>query len=293
MGGLLRVRKSILIRDLIGLLTLLIFTAGCNTTIIPTIANTQPPIVTPSPEPTNTSTPASTATPVPEPTLTPPPVLSACSPLKDIGLDELYAITSNPFSFTSAFTDTGHPAVDLAFFTYKEFSTFLGHPVQALLPGKVTLVVNDRFPYGNMVMIETPLESISPGLLSSISLPTPIPQENIAAFSSCDLQMEPLTWDAEMKSIYTLYAHLENDLHVKIGDQVSCGQEIGSVGLSGNTVAEHLHLEVRVGPANAGFSTIATFREDATPRERYNYCIWSLSGNFQAIDPAVFWRSVP
>jgi murein DD-endopeptidase MepM/ murein hydrolase activator NlpD len=208
-------------------------------------------------------------------------------------LDELHAITSNPFLYTSSYSDTGHPAVDLAFFSYKEFPTLRGHPVQALLPGKVILVVHDRFPYGNMVLIETPLDQISASLLDSLTLPTPIPQENITRFSTCEKEAVPITWDSTRKSLYTLYAHLENDPVVQAGDQVNCGQVIAAVGLSGNTVAEHLHIEVRIGPADAHFSTIAMYTEDATLQERYNYCIWSISGNFQAIDPAKFWSGNP
>lgn len=282
-----------IVRILFSGLSLFFLFTGCQSAISPTSVDQAPTKVIPTQITTITKMPSRTATLVPQPTATPSPILGACSPLRDIGLNELYAITSNPFSFTSSFADTGHPAVDLAFFTYQDFTTFFGHPVQALLPGQVTLVVNDRFPYGNMVIIETPLESISPDLLLSISLPTPIPQENITAFSTCDSQMQPISWNSEEKSLYTLYAHLENDPTVKSGDQVTCGQQIGAVGLSGNTVAEHLHIEVRLGPADAQFGTIATFRDDATPVERYNYCIWSISGNFQAIDPALFWRFSP
>ncbi len=266
---------------------------GCQTVAKPTPDNSPLPSVTTPPTVFPSATPSLILTPAPLPTGTPLALSSACSPLKGIALDELYAITSNPFSFTSSYSDTGHPAIDLAFFTFKDFTTFMGHPVQALLPGKVSLVVNNRFPYGNMVLIETPLDRVSPDLLNSLSLPTPIPEENISLFSSCDAQMPPLVWDGQNKSLYTLYAHLENDPSVQVGDQVSCGGVIGAVGLSGNTVAEHLHLEVRVGPADAQFNSIATYHDDATPQERYNYCIWSISGIFQAIDPSLFWRSTP
>lgn len=251
------------------------------------------PAVQTTPLPTLTLT--STSTPLPTETLTPTvePVSGACSPLGGIGLNELYAITSNPFNPGSAFSDTGHPAVDLAFFTFKNFSTMRGLPVQSLLPGKVVVVVSNRFPYGNMIMIETPLSSLSPDLLKVIPIPTPIPEENIELFSTCSKDMLPIDWSEGIKSIYILYSHLETKPEFKAGDLIACGQQIGAVGISGNSIAEHLHLEMRIGPSSARFGTISMYTEDATPEERYNYCIWSISGRFQAVDPSSFWKHQP
>lgn len=254
----------------------------------PEMTATQPAVTT------STITPTETHTPEPTPTLTATPAIidRACSPLSGIDLNELYAITSNTFDFKSAFSDLGHPGIDLAFFKYKNFSTMLGLPVQALLPGYVVEVVDDRFPYGNMILIETPLSMVSEEFIQSIALPTPIPQENIEAFSTCDKDMTSISWSADKKSIYSLYAHLESKPDFQTGDWVSCGEQIGAIGITGNSVAEHLHLEVRIGPANAKFNTIAMYMADDTPEERYNYCIWSISGNFQAVDPAAFWRDI-
>ena len=47
----------------------------------------------------------------------------------------------------------------------------------------------------------------------------------------------------------TLYGHLQSK-SVKIGDQVSAGQEIGKSGQSGNVTGPHLHFEVRKGHNN-------------------------------------------
>ncbi len=165
-----------------------------------------------------------------------------------------------------------------------------GLPVQSILPGKVTQVIDNRFPYGNMIIIETPLIGLTPELLASISMPTPIPQQNIEAWSTCDKEMTPISWSEDTKSIYILYSHLESKPAFEPGDTVECGQVIGAVGITGNSVAEHLHIEIRIGPSEARFGSIAAYTKDATPEERYNYCIWSLSGRFQAVDPAVFWK---
>lgn len=44
----------------------------------------------------------------------------------------------------------------------------------------------------------------------------------------------------------SLYAHLKGDLDVKEGDTVAAGQQIGVVGMTGNTTGPHLHLELTI-----------------------------------------------
>ena len=46
--------------------------------------------------------------------------------------------------------------------------------------------------------------------------------------------------------IESLYGHLEPALSVHVGDQVSAGTRLGSIGLTGHTTGPHLHLEVLV-----------------------------------------------
>lgn len=254
--------------------------------------------LTNTPVPPNTPTPSLAPLPSLTPSLDTAQVTAICSPLEDIELRDLHSITSQPFKSPSAFLDDGHPAVDLAFFTFEGFPSMLGHPVQSILPGVVVQVVEDRYPYGNMIMIETPLDQLPDGILPSTPLPTPIPKENITLFSPCETNplfsdMVPVKWSESSWSLYTLYSHLQEKPDFEIGDNITCGQTIGAVGITGNSVAEHLHLEIRIGPSGAEFGSLAMYAPDATVEERYNYCIWSTSGRFQAIDPAVFWVIQP
>ncbi len=266
----------------------LLFNTGCvkqsPVQVVPTETARPTFTVTPSPVPTEVSLPPETPTPLP--TL----VSSACSPLENIGFNELDGITSFEFNSPSAYSDAFHPGVDLAFFSFKEYTTMRGHPVQAVLPGKVVLVIDDRFPYGNSILIETPLELVGDGLREKLTLPTPIPQREIDLFSTCSKEMPAISWSGDMKSLYVLYAHLAEKPAFQMGETVACGETIGKVGISGNSIADHLHLEMRLGPSDAGFGTFAALRPEASAIEKYNYCIWNSSGYFQAVNPALIWQ---
>jgi hypothetical protein len=47
------------------------------------------------------------------------------------------------------------------------------------------------------------------------------------------------------KTIYTVYAHMDR-IDVKVGQMVNAGDQIGIIGLTGNTSGPHVHFEVRV-----------------------------------------------
>ncbi len=267
---------------------LLFFIAGC--TPVSPITTPESPIASPSLTATFTATLPPTASPTATLPPTPTTEISThiCSPVQGIELSKLHLIESNPFKSPPPYHDeNGHPALDIGAYHFEDYPFFPNFPVQSILPGKVILVENDRFPYGNMVMVEIPFSQIDPTFLATISQPTPLPPSIYSTNDICLVNGNPVSWDSEGKSIYVLYAHLAQLPELQIGDSVSCGQHIGVAGKSGNAAEEHLHLEIRVGPSNAKFISIASQHSSVTNEERYNYCIWALSGVFQAIDPAV------
>jgi hypothetical protein len=141
-------------------LCLVALLAACAPAPTPTISSSAVSSIvalTPTFTPSVTATPTLTQTTLPSPTVILTPVTAIASPLYGIELSDLHTITSQEFSAPSVFLDDGHPAVDLAFFTFEDLPSMYGHPVQSVLPGKVVMVLEDRFPYGSMILIETPL----------------------------------------------------------------------------------------------------------------------------------------
>jgi murein DD-endopeptidase MepM/ murein hydrolase activator NlpD len=262
--------------------------------------------VSEAPTPTATLFPSATVTllptAAPTQTLTPtaiPLITGISSPLQDIALGDLRLITSYAYSFKYPFSegpdnDKNHPAVDLSFYKFKQFTTVVGHPIQAILPGKVASVTDDRYPYGNSIMIETPLEGLSPDLIAQMQIGKGFSDEEIKAQSPCQPDQTRIPWSQSSQSVYTLYAHMQSPSPFRTGDEVASGEVIGAVGASGHAVAgnEHLHLEVRVGPSDAKFGIISDYLSTSSEEERYNYCIWALSEVFLPVNPSLFWNSV-
>ena len=82
-----------------------------------------------------------------------------------------------------------------------------------------------------------------------------------------------------------LYAHMQNPPQFQVGEWVTCGEQLGTIGESGNALHPHLHIEVRVGPAGARFAGLAHYDTRATPQEMEAYCIWRVGNTFQLLDP--------
>jgi len=193
-------------------------------------------------------------------------------------------MVSNAFDPPRPGEDDGHHGVDLAFYRHGDQVGMLGLPVLSVLPGTVAAAIKDRPPYGNMLIIETPLEFVPSAWDATLQLPALIPTI-MPPNLTCPRQADFPNLDTNRRSLYLLYAHLRQPTTLKPGQAVICGNPLGEVGTTGMSVNPHLHLEVRVGPAGARFYGMAHYIGDATDQEMLNYCAWRVSGLFQMIDP--------
>lgn len=255
-----------------------------------------PAIPTLHPLPSPSPSPTASAAPTASPTRTKPPAsipsstatqaaVSICSPLEGIPLSELGLpeLLKNPFEAPRTGFDDGHHGADFAYWSWGDRKEMLGHPVQSTLDGRVAGVILNRPPYGNAILIETPLENLPTGWLAKIQAPTPAPTVVPATSLFCPASLAgPM---ANQRSLYLLYAHLQQAPTLQTGQAVTCGERIGEVGTSGNSVNPHLHLETRVGPADITFSAMAHYDNAASEEEMRNYCTWRVSGLFQMFDP--------
>lgn len=236
------------------------------------------PMKTASPSFTLTST----STQIP-PTAALTPAFSICSPLEDYSLDQMAGLVSNPFHPPPPGSDDPHQAVDLADRQPDSQIALAGRVVQAVLGGSVAAVIQDRFPYGSALLVETPLEKLPNDLPAALGLTepasTPFPNLNL----NCP-EVVQRNWQAD-QSLYLLYAHLQQAPTLRPGDAVACGQALGFVGDSGNALNPHLHLEVRLGPSGARFGSLAHYDNSATLEEMDNYCTWRVRGVFSLVDP--------
>jgi murein DD-endopeptidase MepM/ murein hydrolase activator NlpD len=222
------------------------------------------PWVAPTDEPSATALPTydptQTSTPVPTIPLTPTAGFQICSPVAAVALSDLEKVVSDAYTGPPPGSDQRHEGVDFAYYRWKGGGPIRGTPIQAVLAGKVAMALTNTFPYGNVVIIETPRDLLPNELAEGLAIPAD-------------------------KSLYLLYAHMEESLQVSLGDEVAACQPLGAVGSSGNAVAAHLHLETRTGPPGAVFLAMARFIEDATAEEKENYRIRRVSRQFLQFDP--------
>jgi murein DD-endopeptidase MepM/ murein hydrolase activator NlpD len=234
--------------------------------------------------PTFTTEP--TDTPIP-PTETPSLQTRICSPLEGESLSELPEIITQLFMMPRAGQDNGHHGVDFAFYRRKELLSIDSLPILSSLDGEVVTIINDKYPYGNAVIIETPLDSISPillDLLNPLSIqPTVVPDPK---FNWAPGEL-PFQLSETSRSLYICYAHLKYPADINIGDKITCGQKIGQVGNTGDSSNPHLHFETRIGPSGARFESMAYYTAQSTQSERYNYIVWRITNMFQLFDPMV------
>ncbi len=200
-------------------------------------------------------------TPVPpSPTASPTPEFRICSPLAPYPIAELREIVSDPYRPPPVGKDDRHQGVDFSHYRRGELSTIEGVEVQSILPGRVAAAIANSFPFGNMIIIETPRFLIPAEWINRLGI-------------------------GESDSLYLLYAHMQNPPAITVGDQVIACQTIGNVGKTGNTVEPHLHLETRLGPPETNFLNMGYYQVDATDEEKATYLRWRIGGEFRHFDP--------
>jgi murein DD-endopeptidase MepM/ murein hydrolase activator NlpD len=197
-------------------------------------------------------------------TKTPEPTRKLCSPLAEQTLQEIQDIVTDPYDPPNDGSDARHHGTDFAYYRRKDRKTIEGEIIQSILAGRVSAVVGDQLPYGNMLIIESTKNDLPPNIVDQLRI------END-------------------ESLYTLYAHMTNQPELSISDRVLCGQNIGNVGKTGyNIVNPHLHLEIRIGPSGQVFEAgMAYYDTQSTEIERANYELWRTSGVFRHLDPII------
>ena len=208
-------------------------------------------------------------------------LMQPCSPLKGYARTELPDLIHNPFNPPPIGKDDPHQGVDFAI--VKDSIAIPGTKVQAILPGTVAAVVSDRFPYGNAIMIETPMKTSQVDAQWTQFIPTIAPTLSPLPALNCPQPLPNL--QAETRSIYVLYAHLQEPPKWELNDKILCGEVIGKIGMSGNAINPHLHIEARIGPSNTTFASLCHYDTSATKEEMQNYCLWRVTNLFQLIDP--------
>jgi len=233
-----------------------------------------------SPTIRTTAQPSSTPTLI---ELTATPFFSLCPPLPGYSFSVLETAISNPYNPPEIGSDNPHQGVDLA--VMRGGIALSGAPVQVVMSGVVAAVINNSFPYGNAIMLETPLEILPYTWLDDIQVPQPIATLEQHPSLTCPIISPAPDWETDKRSLYILYAHLQEPVDYTLGDQIQCGDPVGEIGQSGNALNPHLHLEVRVGPAESRFEGLAHYDARVSPEEMYYYCTWRVSGLFQLVHP--------
>ena len=203
--------------------------------------------------------------------------------MEGVEISALPAMVVNPFAPPPLGRDEPHHGVDIAQRDAQTQISLEGLRVQAVLPGRVAAAIDDRFPYGNALIIGT-LKSDLPEDLQA-ELPSPAPTPEARSPLTCPEVPQNLAGELENESLYLVYAHLKEPPDLPAGARVSCGQTLGAIGSSGNALNPHLHLEARVGPAGVSFSSLGHYDARLTPEEMANYCYWRISGWFRLVDP--------
>ncbi len=191
-----------------------------------------------------------------------------CSPLFSTSIEELPRIVSDGYHPPPLGKDGRHQGVDFAYYRQYGRSSIAGERIRAVLGGNIAGLLEDRFPYGNAVIIETPYRQIPYSLAEGLGL-------------------------QNGESLYTLYAHLSGYVPLVLGETIHACQILGWVGKSGNAEVAHLHLETRIGKGGYIFPSMAYYTKEASEEERELYLLWRTSGEFRHFDPLMLFGLKP
>ncbi|KUK97579.1 MAG: hypothetical protein XE06_0342 [Anaerolineaceae bacterium 46_22] len=274
------------------LLIMTIFLSACQPQVVTSTAlppaNTVEPTAAPLPTQTMSRTSQQPTQTMEMPTST-THAFRVCCPLEEETLETLPSILVNPLVIPAFGRDDGHHGLDFSYYRRGTRESIQGIEVYAILSGTISLTLPDEIPYGNTIIIETPLSELPGPLQDKLkSLYQPIP-ENVQYQGECP-EISPPTL-TENLSVYHLYAHLENSPSFQKGDLINCGVQLGTVGNSGRSSNHHLHLETRLGPSGADLGDMAFYETKYTEAQRANYCLWRMSGYFQLFDPYLIFNA--
>jgi len=206
------------------------------------------------------------------------------SPINGIPLNELSDMVSNPFHPPNQGSDDPHQGVDFSIVDRNSNIAMSGKEVNVIFSGIVVSVMKDRFPDGNAILVYSDEPYLPEGWKNNFVT------ENLFAWEKNTSLTCPEGWNIppekkEQIGLYTLYAHMIDAPGFEIGDFVNSGDKIGAIGMSGNALAPHLHIETRYGYYPDLSGSMAHYDVSATLKEMSNYCRWRVSGWFHLIDP--------
>lgn len=191
-----------------------------------------------------------------------------CSPFASVPLGDLPMVVSDPYNPPPMGKDNRHQGTDFAYYRRYDRASLAGDVVQSIFEGRIAGVVEDKFPYGNAVIIETSYNLLTTEIQQSIGI-----EAN--------------------QSIYTLYGHLDSISVQEISNDIRACQPIGIVGKTGNAGVEHLHLEMRIGVSGENVPSMGFYVPEVTPAEREAYKLWRTSGAFLHFDPMKILDTTP
>ena len=159
-----------------------------------------------------------------------------------------------------------------------------GLEIYSILNGVVAGITNGINPYGNMIIIETPLNTIPKDEIIQLLIPSVLTPNPENPRLICPIK-KPEQWLEQPQSIYLLYGHMQHPTKLIVGTPVKAGDLIGYVGSTGASGNPHLHLEMRFGPGGTKFASMGHYNTAITPEEMSEYCLWRISGQYQLTDP--------